>query len=113
MNAAAKPGLITLLAVAIVATAALADNSVVIALTVNDGKFTPEEITGPANAKFKLVIKNEGKEAEEFESVELNREKVVAPGKSVTIFLGPLKPGAYGFFGEFHQATAKGTLIIK
>ena len=92
---------------------ARSDESVAIKLTVKDGKFFPEEITGPANSKFKLIVTNEGTTAEEFESVELNREKVIAPGKSVTIFLGPLEAGTFPFFGEFHPKTAKGVLIIK
>jgi hypothetical protein len=27
--------------------------------------------------------------------------------------IGPLKPGRYPFFGEFHEATAKGTVIAE
>ena len=113
MKAMTKRGMIILLGMTLALSSALADETAAITITVKDGTFIPAEITGPANAKFKLVLRNEGKEAEEFESVELNREKVVAPGKSATIFLGPLKPGTYGFFGEFHPTTAKGTLVIK
>ena len=51
--------------------------------------------------------------AEEFESYELNREKVVPPKGQVTIFVGPLEPGRYPFFGDFHKETAKGVLIAK
>ncbi|MEO8161208.1 MAG: cupredoxin domain-containing protein [Arenimonas sp.] len=29
------------------------------------------------------------------------------------IFLGPLKPGRYPFFGEFHMQTAQGALIAR
>ena len=40
-------------------------------------------------------------------------EKVI-PGKSKGVVrIGPLKPGRYPFFGEFHEATAKGTLIAE
>ena len=84
-----------------------------ITLVCKDGDFTPTEVQGPANAKFKLVITNEGSSAEEFESHELNREKVIAPGKTVTIFLGPLPAGTYPFFGEFHPKKAQGKLILK
>ena len=34
-------------------------------------------------------------------------------GQTVTIFLGPLEPGEYHFFGDFHQDTAKGVLVAK
>ena len=43
----------------------------------------------------------------------LNREKLVPPGQTVTVFLGPLEPGEYKFFGDFHQDTAQGVLIAK
>jgi hypothetical protein len=29
------------------------------------------------------------------------------------VFLGPLDPGEYKFFGDFHQDTAQGVLIAK
>ncbi len=91
----------------------LADELKTIQLICKDGIFTPAELEAPANTKFKLLIKNEGSTAEEFESQELNREKIVAPGQSITIFLGPLPAGTYGFFGEFHPKTAQGKLILK
>ncbi len=95
------------------ATQLLAEDLKVLTLVCKDGIFTPTELEAPANTKFKLIVKNEGSTAEEFESQELNREKVVAPGQSVTIFLGPLPAGTYGFFGEFHPKTAQGKLILK
>ena len=93
-------------------SSARADPTKVI-LTVRDGTFSPDLITGPADSKFILLITNEGSEAEEFESAQLNREKVIAPGKTITVFLGPLKSGRYEFFGDFHPKTAKGVLIVK
>jgi hypothetical protein len=61
----------------------------------------------------KLIVENQDQSAEEFESYELNREKIVAGGKSVTVFIGPLKPGVYKFFGEFNPKTAQGTITVK
>ncbi|TMH52655.1 MAG: cupredoxin domain-containing protein, partial [Betaproteobacteria bacterium] len=73
----------------------------------------PQELAVPARKKFRLLIDNRDFTAEEFESHALNREKVV-PGKSrVPVFLGPLAPGRYPFFGEFHEKTAQGTLIVR
>jgi hypothetical protein len=60
-----------------------------------------------------LIISNEDATAEEFESFSLNREKVVRAGQSITIFLPPLKPGRYDFFGDFHPDTTKGTVIAE
>src|SRR5436190_8813232 len=77
-------------------------------LTAKDGRFNPDTIEVPAGQKFKLVVNNEGPGPEEFESHELNREKVVPAGGKADILLGPLKPGTYTFFGEFHPKTATG-----
>ena len=82
-------------------------------LVIRDHKFTPAELTVPARKKIKIVIENQDATAEEFESYELNREKVVPPKGQITVFVGPLEPGRYPFFGEFHKDTAKGVLIAK
>jgi hypothetical protein len=37
----------------------------------------------------------------------------VTPGQTASVFLGPLEPGEYKFFGDFHQATARGVLVAK
>ena len=84
-----------------------------VTLTYKDGKFQPETIKGPAGATFKLVVTNNDKVAEEFESHALNKEKIIAPGQTVTIHIGPLPAGSYPFFGEFHPNTAKGTLTLE
>ena len=82
-------------------------------LVIRDHKFEPAEITVPAGKKVKLVIENQDATAEEFESYELNREKVVPPKGTVTVFVGPLQPGRYPFFGDFNKDTAQGVLIAK
>ncbi len=82
-------------------------------ITIKDHRFTPAEVRVPANKKVKLVVANEDSTPEEFESHELNREKVIPGKKSAQIFIGPLKPGRYPFVGEFHEATAKGVIIAE
>ena len=82
-------------------------------LEIRDHLFFPSELVLPANKKVKLSIKNQDSTPEEFESYELNREKVI-PGKSrAIVFIGPLKTGEYPFFGEFHPKTAQGKVIVK
>ena len=76
-------------------------------------RFVPDRIVVPANVKFQLRVKNNDDTADEFESYELNREKLVAPGQTITVFLGPLSPGEYKFFGDFHQDTAQGVMVAK
>lgn len=82
-------------------------------ISIKNHKFEPSELSVPAGQKVKLIVKNEDKTAEEFESHELKREKVIAGGKQAVIFLGPLKSGEYPFFGEFNPKTAQGKIIVK
>ena len=95
----------------LVGTAYAADTSYT--LIIKNHQFVPALLEVPAGQKIKLVRKNEDKTPEEFESYDLHREKVVAGGKSITINLGPLKPGTYKFFGEFNPKTAQGSLVAK
>ena len=82
-------------------------------LTIRNHRFEPTELMVPAGQKIKIEIENLDATPEEFESYELNREKVVPAKATVVIFVGPLKPGRYPFFGDFHKDTAKGVLIAK
>lgn len=82
-------------------------------VSIKDHHFVPAEIKVKPNEKVKLIVTNEDPTAEEFESFSLNREKMIRPGQSVTIYLSPLKPGRYEFFGEFHPDSAKGRIIAE
>lgn len=82
-------------------------------LVIRNHRFEPAELAVPAGKKVKLTIENEDATAEEFESYELNREKVVPPKGRVTLYVGPLKPGRYPFFGDFHKDSARGVLIAQ
>lgn len=82
-------------------------------LTIKDHRFTPAEVKVPAGQKVKLIVDNQDPTPEEFESHELNREKVIAGKSKATIFIGPLKPGRYPFIGEFNEATATGAVIAE
>ena len=101
----------TLLAVFAVPQARAEDPS--FTLVIKDHKFEPAQIEVPAGQKIQLLVKNMDATAEEFDSSDLKREKVIAPGKEAIIYVGPLKAGTYRFVGEYHEATAKGVLIAK
>ena len=58
-------------------------------------------------------MKNLDNSPEEFESYSLHREKLIPAGGQITVYVGPLDPGRYDFFGEFHSDTAKGQIIAK
>jgi len=82
-------------------------------LKIKNHKFDPEVITIPANTKVKLIVINQDPTPEEFESLELHREKVIQGNNQGVVFIGPLKPGSYPFMGEFHADTAKGRIEVK
>ncbi len=82
-------------------------------VTIKDHQFTPALLKIPANQKVKLVIDNQDPTPEEFESHDLNREKIIGGGKKGFVFIGPLKPGKYEFFGEFNPKTANGTIEVE
>lgn len=85
----------------------------VIEIRIKDHLFFPSEVEVPADTKIRLVINNLDPTPEEFESYELNREKVIAGNSKAVIFIGPLKPGSYPFFGEFYPKTAQGRILAK
>ena len=82
-------------------------------LTIQDHRFTPAEITVPANQALEIEVINKDSVAEEFDSAALKIEKVIAGGQSGTVRLHPLDPGRYPFTGEYHAETAKGVVIAK
>ena len=82
-------------------------------LVIQNHQFEPSELVVPANTKIKLRIENKDSTPEEFESHELNREKLVAGKSAVTVYIGPLKAGRYPFWGEFNEKTAKGAVVAQ
>lgn len=94
-------------------TAFAADDTVQIKLVIQNGKFQPSELKVPANKRIELMVENKGPGAEEFESKELKREKVIPEGQTVKITLGNLKKGTYKFFGDYHSETAQGKIIAE
>ncbi|HXZ50394.1 MAG TPA: cupredoxin domain-containing protein [Burkholderiales bacterium] len=82
-------------------------------IVIREHRFQPSDLTVPSGKRIKLVIDNQDGTPEEFESHELRVEKVIPGGSKGTVSVGPLKPGTYPFFGEFHEATAQGKLHAK
>jgi plastocyanin len=82
-------------------------------ITIKNHKFSPQNLEIPAGKKVKLIVENQDSSAEEFESHDLNREKIISGNKSVIIYVGPLKAGTYKYFGEFNPKTAQGTITAK
>jgi hypothetical protein len=99
--------------VLITAPQALAEETPTFEILIKNHKFEPATLEVPADKKIKLIVKNQDPTPEEFESYELNREKVIPGNAQAIIFIGPLKPGTYPFFGEFNIKTAQGKIIAK
>jgi len=84
-----------------------------IQLTISGHKFEPAEIKVPAGKEVTLLVINKDAEAEEFESHDLDIEKVIAGGQQATVTIRALDAGKYEFVGEYHEDTAKGVLIAE
>jgi hypothetical protein len=82
-------------------------------VVIKDHRFEPSELAVPARQKVKLVIQNQDATPEEFESHELNREKVIPANGTATVYVGPLEPGRYGFIGEYNEKTAQGVIVVE
>ncbi len=82
-------------------------------LVLTDGKLSSARIEVPAGQRIKIEVKNAGTTAAEFESIQLRKEKVLAPGATSFVVIAPLSPGEYKFFDDFHQATAQGVIVAK
>jgi len=85
----------------------------IVELEIKDHLFYPAELVIPIDTKVKVKISNNDPTAEEFESYELNREKMIPGNSQAIIFIGPLKAGVYPFFGEFFPKTAQGKVVVK
>lgn len=84
-----------------------------IVLIVENNRFQPDEVKVKAGAPFVLVITNRDKAPEEFESHDLRIEKIIPAGKTIRVKVPALKPGVYGFVGEYHERTAKGRIVAE
>lgn len=82
-------------------------------LVLKDHKFIPEHIEAHKGVKIEITVKNQDSSADEFDSRDLKREKVIPGGKEGVVLVGPLDPGEYHFQGEYHAKTAQGLLIVK
>ena len=82
-------------------------------LEMKDGKLIPMRIEVPSGQKFVLEIHNTGKIPVEFESLQLRKEKVLAPGATTTLVLRGLDPGEYDFFDDFHPDAPPAVLVAK
>lgn len=90
-----------------------AENEPVFRIELKDGVVTPSRLEVPANTRFVLELHNLGQTPAEFESRDLRKEKVLAPGTSSTLVIRTLDPGEYDFFDDFHPDAPRAVLVAK
>lgn len=80
-------------------------------LRIKNQAFQPDVLTIPAGQRVKIVIKNEDALPAEFESTDINREKVIPGGTTIPVWVGPLTASTYKFYNDFHPQST-GQLIV-
>lgn len=96
-----KTILITLFGVFVGFYAFAESSTKVFYLTLENHVFTPKEIVIPANEKVKIIIHNKDNVAEEFDSFDLNRERVIFAGKKQPFTWDPYPPGNMNILVNF------------
>ena len=81
-------------------------------LTLKNHQFTPATVDVAAGQRFRIEVANQDVTPAEFESSDLRAEKIVVPGGKVAVMAGPLKPGTYSFYDDYHPDVAKGTVVV-
>lgn len=101
----------------LLATAAMAHDAPLtpptFAIRLNNHLFEPTEIDIPAHTQVLLKIENLDAAPEEFASWEFNRKKLIPGNHTAILYVGPLAPGSYPFFGTFNPKTALGQLRVQ
>ena len=76
-------------------------------------KFSPAVIKVKANKPSMIILHNDDRSADEFDSSSLKIERVVPGGAKANIRIRALAPGKYPFMGEFNASTAQGVVIAE
>lgn len=109
----AAAAIVVIAALAHVPVTAQAADEATFRIEFNDGVVNPRRLEVPANTRIVLELVNVGKTPAEFESLELRKEKVLAPGSSSSLVLRTLDPGEYQFFDDFHPDSPPALLVAK
>jgi Cupredoxin-like domain len=82
-------------------------------VVARDGYLFPAELQVPAGIKFRLVMRNEGSVAVEFENLALRIERVVTPNGVSMQTVQALRPGRYLVIDEFRPDTANMVIVAR
>ncbi|MHB1220252.1 MAG: cupredoxin domain-containing protein [Alphaproteobacteria bacterium] len=97
----------------VAATPARAEDLPTFKVEMKDGVITPLRLEVPADKPFKIELHNTGATPVEFESLELRKEKVVAPGAVSFVVIKRVSPGEYKFFDDFHPKAPQVIVVAK
>ncbi|WP_421551162.1 cupredoxin domain-containing protein [Pseudomonas yamanorum] len=81
-----------------------------VTLVIQNHTFSPSTFEVPAGERFRIQLTSHDESVDEFESYDMKFEKIIVPVNTVTVFAGPLHPGTYTFFDDYHPDQAKGTV---
>ena len=99
--------------IALAAPAAAEDEGPTFQIVFRNGAIAPLRLEVPAKTRLRLTIRNEDDAPAEFESVELHKEKVLAPHSETIMVIRTLDPGEYQFFDDFHPGAPPAVLVAK
>jgi len=103
----------TVAAFAVLAGPVQAAGKVEVSIALKDHRFHPAELKVPAGKPIVVKVDNQDATAEEFECHKLHVEKIVPAKSTGVVHLRALKAGSYRCVGEFHEDTAKATIIAE
>lgn len=95
----------------LMAASALAGETAQVDLSIKDNGFVPATLHIPADKRVEIRIHNTRAQPAEFESHDMGSEKVIPGNTTLSLWLGPLKSGEYGFFDDFNPGV-KGKLVV-
>ncbi len=98
------------LALLLLALPVAAQADQLVTLVIQNHTFSPSTFEVPAGERFRIQLASHDESVDEFESYDMKFEKIIVPGNTITVFAGPLHPGTYTFFDDYHPDQAKGTV---
>ncbi|NVZ38486.1 cupredoxin domain-containing protein [Pseudomonas sp. 21615526] len=98
------------LALLLLALPVAAQADQLVTLVIQNHTFSPSTFEVPAGERFRIQLTSHDESVDEFESYDMKFEKIIVPGNTITVFAGPLHPGTFTFFDDYHPDQAKGTV---
>jgi hypothetical protein len=102
----------TAVTLALSASSGFANDVRLIQVQMKDSTFYPQTILVPVGKKVEIRIQNNEKEEVEVEVEKLNATVDIDAGKTDSLFLGPLRIGAYKIYDD-NNPKAVGKILVK